>query len=233
MAILQGSALEPEDKPCRGKKFSQNRSNFPRAGGPAGGLGHQRMGEFQAHQVITVGVGDPERAGAQIAGRLGKRARRSQRRAGYFQQNLRGERQRAANCDQGATRGDVQCGGKLEQVFAFFVPAADEDRYGDGETRPLAALCFSFYETLQTHPFTREMTLIPHLGGQTTRDRGIILGKKPGRFTAIPCKSAISVKSAAVIFPLLSPIRMGLTPNFEALRTARFFPFVLVACIFR
>ena len=92
--------------------------------------------------MIAIGVRDPECARAQIAGRLGQRVGHGQGRAGDFQQNLRGERQRAANGDQGATGGDVQRGGELENILAFFVAAADEDGYSDGETRPFAALCF-------------------------------------------------------------------------------------------
>ena len=90
------------------------------------------MGEFEAHQVVAVGMGDPQSSGAKIASRLGQRICGSQGSAGDFQQNLRGERQRAANRHQSSARGDVQGGGEFQKFFSFFVPAANKDGYGDG-----------------------------------------------------------------------------------------------------
>ena len=98
------------------------------------------MGELEPDQMVAIRVRYPQRSGAEIPRRLGQGVRRSQRRAGDFQQNLRGERQRAANRNQGSARGNVQCGGKLKKIFAFFVAATNENRNSDGEARPLAPL---------------------------------------------------------------------------------------------
>jgi hypothetical protein len=110
------------------------------------------MGEFETHQMVAVGVRNSQGSSPKIAGRLGQRICGRQWRTGDLKQNLRGERQRAANGNQGATRGDVQRGGEFQKFFSFFVPATNEDGYGDGEARPFAALCFRI-QTLQTDPF--------------------------------------------------------------------------------
>ena len=131
------------------------------------------MGELEAHQMIAIRVRDAQGAGAQIAGRLGQRIGHSQRRTGDLQQNLRGERQRAAYSHERTTGGNIKRGGELQEFFALFVAAANKHRDSDRETRPFAPLCFRIL-TLQTDPFEREIALLSHLGGQTSRTRGIV-----------------------------------------------------------
>jgi hypothetical protein len=151
-AILQASFVNISGPGTYGKMFSQSRSNFPCTGTAGGRWGDQGVGELEAYQMISVGVVHPQSSGSQIAGRLGQGACDRQRRAGNLQQNLLGERQRAAYSDQGAAGGDVERGGKLQEFLAFFVTAAYKNRDGDGKPRPLAALCF-LTGTLQTDPF--------------------------------------------------------------------------------
>jgi hypothetical protein len=138
--------------------FSQRGSSFPWAGGPQSGGFDQGTGEFEAHQVVAIRVRHPQRSRPQIASCLGQRVRDGEGSAGDFQQNLRGERQRAAHGDEGATRRDVKRGGEFEDLLAFFVAAAHEDRYRDRETRPLTALCCDI-QTLQTDLSKPEINL--------------------------------------------------------------------------
>ena len=163
------------------------------------------MGELEPNQMVAVRVGDPESARPQVASGLGQRASRSQRRTGDFKQNLRGERQRAANGDQGATCGDVQRGGELEQILAFFIAASNKHGYRDGKTRPFAAVSFTICKTLQNHPSVREITLLPHLGGQTERPKVYILGKKPGRLPTIRGKSGFCRDPGLISSPCIRP----------------------------
>src|SRR6476646_6644464 len=110
--------------------------------------------------MIAIRVGDPHSSGAQIAGRLGQRVSHGQGRTGNLEQNLRGERQRAAHSDQGAAGGNIKRGGELQKLLAFFVAAAHKHWYRDRETWPLTALCFRI-QTLQTNPFwTRDNHLL-------------------------------------------------------------------------
>jgi len=169
---------------------------------------------------------DPKGASPQVARRLGQRTGGSQGSAGNFQQNLRGERQRAAYSHQGAPCRDIQRSGELKQVFAFLIAAANENGYGDGQAGPFAAIDFTICGTLQTHPSGREITPVPHLGGQTTGVRGTIPGKKPGRLRAIDGNPTVPAAGPATIFALNSPAGTSLSPSHESLRTARFFPFV-------
>ena len=126
------------------------------------------MGELESHQMVAIRVCHPQGSGAEIPCRFGEGVRRSQRSAGDFEQNLRGERQRAANRNQGTAGGNVQCGGKLEQIFAFFVAATNENRDSDGEARPLAPLGFGIRCALQTHPLDARYRLSRTLGAKLT-----------------------------------------------------------------
>ena len=101
---MQYTGLIVKGESWDGKKFSQNRSNFPRAGTTCGRTRNQRMREFQPHQVVAIRVGDPQSSRSEITRSLGQGVHRSQRRTGNFEQNLCGERQRAANRHQSSPR---------------------------------------------------------------------------------------------------------------------------------
>ena len=49
---------------------------------------HERMREFQPHQVVAIRVGDPQSSRSEITRSLGQGVHRSQRRTGNFEQNL-------------------------------------------------------------------------------------------------------------------------------------------------
>ena len=168
------------------------------------------MGELESHQMVAIRVRHPQGSGAEIPCRFGEGVRRSQRSTGDFEQNLRGERQRAANRNQGTPGGNVQCGGKLEQIFALFVAATNENRDSDGEARPLAPLSFGIRCALQTYPFRREISVVPHLGGQTDVPGNVICGNKPVRLPVIPCKSSLNRPSQPYYFLLIFPLQTAL-----------------------
>ena len=176
--------------------------------------------------MIAIRMGDPQRPGAEVTRGLGQGVCRRERRAGDFEQNLRGKRQRAAHRHQSSARGYVQCGGKLQKILAFFVAATNENGDSDREARPLTPLSFRIRCSLQTDPFRREITPLPHLGGQTYQPGNAICRIKPASIPAIACKSVFGWVSRAGHILLLFAHAQALTLNFEALRTARFFPFV-------
>ena len=71
--IRQKTALRLEDRAWpMGKCFHRAEATFLGREGRRGGLGDQRMGELEAHQMIAIGVRHPQGSGAQIAGRLGQ-----------------------------------------------------------------------------------------------------------------------------------------------------------------
>lgn len=74
----------------------------------------QSLGEFQPQQMVTLRVGHSYRASLQGPNRLRQGVGRGHGRAGDLQRNGRGERQRATQCDQGATGGNVHGRSKLE-----------------------------------------------------------------------------------------------------------------------
>ncbi len=86
------------------------------------------MGEFQADQLIALGMGDPLRLGLHAAGRLGTRRRGGCGSAGDFEQDLRGEPQGATHGNQGSPGGDIPGGGEFQKLLAFQIPAADKNR---------------------------------------------------------------------------------------------------------
>src|SRR3954447_15036430 len=55
------------------KKVSQGRSNFPSRGGTPHGSTYQRLGKFDADQVVTLTMGYPDNFSAQIPSALGNR----------------------------------------------------------------------------------------------------------------------------------------------------------------
>lgn len=50
--------------------------------------------------------------------------------AGHFQRNPGGKRQGTGNCQQDATRAQVEGSSKFQEFLALVVTAADEDRNG-------------------------------------------------------------------------------------------------------
>jgi hypothetical protein len=151
-----------------GKRFSHRRSKFPSAGLARGGVIHKRVRKLQSNQVVTLGMGDPERSSADRAGSFGKARRGCQRRTGDFERNLRRERERPTHRNQRSSSRNVQGGGKLEELFSLFIPATDEYWDCQWQTWPLAALCFRL-ASVQSIPLdTSVRPESPHLGGQTT-----------------------------------------------------------------
>ena len=89
------------------KKVSHRRSNFPSRSGTAHCSTQQRLGEFDADQVVTLTMSYPNNFGAQISGALRNRSGRGQRRARDFERNLCCWPKRTMHSDQGpAGRGD-------------------------------------------------------------------------------------------------------------------------------
>ena len=125
-----------------GKLFHTGRSHFPSYGAVLVAGLQEWARKFKAHQVVTFGVSYPHAFGPQSPGCLGKLSGRGERSAGNFEQNPRGERQRAANCNQRAGCTDIQSSGELEEVFALFITAANKNRNRQGKTRPDTAFRF-------------------------------------------------------------------------------------------
>jgi hypothetical protein len=89
----------------------------------------ERMREFHSDQVVAFRVVYAKCARTQRARSFGQGSGRGEGRAGYFQQNLRGQRQRTANRYERTPSGDVKGCGKFEELFALLVPTAD--KYGN------------------------------------------------------------------------------------------------------
>jgi len=199
--------------------FSQRGSGFPWMGG---GRVYQRAGELEAHQMVAVGMGHPHGPRPQVAGCLGQRIGDGQGRARYLQQNLRGERQRAAHGNQRTAGGDIERGGKLQNLPTLFVATAHEYRYGDGKTGPLTTLCFGF-RTLQTNPFWTRDKLLLAPWGPNQPDRACRCGQETrciqGDFSITP---PLRPYQTLIIFSLSSPTKRPLSAGNEAFRSARF-----------
>jgi len=97
------------------------------------------MRKLEADQLIPLGARTPDVARPKIPRGRGQIRRRKQGSAGDFQQNLRGERQRAAYGHQGSAGGNVQSRGKLQQLLAISVLTSDKNRNCQGQTRPITA----------------------------------------------------------------------------------------------
>lgn len=106
------------------------------------GVFQKGMGEFQADQLIALGMGDPLCLGLDPAGGLGTRWRGRGWGAGDFQQDLRGEPQGATYGNQGPSGGDVPGGGKLKELFAFLIVTPDKNRDREGKACPSASFRF-------------------------------------------------------------------------------------------
>jgi len=121
------------------KKVSHRRSNFPSRSGTAHCSTQQRLGEFDADQVVTLTMSYPNNFGAQISGALRNRSGRGQRRARDFERNLCCWPKRTMHSDQGPAGRYVDGRGKLKKIFAAVVLAANENGNGKRQSNPLAA----------------------------------------------------------------------------------------------
>jgi len=92
--------------------------------------------------VIALGVSDAECPGTKSASCSGKSGCGCQRCAWNFEQNLRRWRGRAPYCHQSATRANIQCGSKLKEFLAIFIPGTHEDRDSQGQSHPLPTFFF-------------------------------------------------------------------------------------------
>lgn len=121
------------------KKLSHRRTKFPSTRSCLGGAIEERSREFQAQQVVSIGVVHPYRPSPQGTRGSWKPGRRRQRSAGNFQHNLGGFRQGAPHGHQGSPCAHIQGCGKLEKFLAFFVPASYKNRNRQWQSNPLAA----------------------------------------------------------------------------------------------
>jgi len=111
----------------------------------------QRMGKFQAYQVVTFRVSYVNGSGTQIAGGLGQVGGGNQGCTGNLEQNLRRERQRATDCYECTSGGNVQGRGKFQPFLFAVIAAANENGNGQRQTCPLATLGFQ-PSSVQTNP---------------------------------------------------------------------------------
>lgn len=101
----------------------------------------------------------------QVASTFPNRSGHSQRRAGDFKRNLRCWPKRAVHSNQGTASGDIHRSGKLKEILATLVPAADENRDGERQTGPLAALNVRFPAVQAYVPFfNAKIVLLAHNG---------------------------------------------------------------------
>jgi hypothetical protein len=121
------------------KKLSHRRTKFPSTRSWLGGAIEQRAGEFQAQQVVSIGVVHPHGPSPQGARSPWKSRGRCQWGAWNFQHNLGRFRQGAPHGHQCSPCAHIQGRGKLEEFFAFFVPASYKNRNRQWQSSPLAA----------------------------------------------------------------------------------------------
>lgn len=150
------------------KNFSHRRNNFPSHRRSRRLTVEQRVGESQADKLVGVGVGDPHGLSSQVAAGLGQKRSRRQRNTGNFQQNLRGERQRAPHCNQGPGCGDVQRSGELQQFLPALIAATDKNRNRQRQAGPLAAFILRLISIQNESSKGGIHLFLPHLGGQMT-----------------------------------------------------------------
>jgi hypothetical protein len=144
------------------------------------------MREFHCDQVVAFRMVYAQRASPQSARGLGQGSSCSEWRAGYLQQNLRRERQHAADRYERTPGGDVKGCSKFEELFALLVPTANEHGNRQRKARPLAALYFRLL-TIQPSPLDlRYFLLSPHLVCQSTCRLRVLLPQNrsnSGRFS--------------------------------------------------
>jgi len=189
------------------KNFSHGGSNFPSGDWLVGPGPDQRMGKLEAEQMVAIHVGYADGAGAQDTRSLGKGISGNQGRAGNLEQNLRRERQGAADGNQRSAGGDVQGCGEFQQLLAILVAAADKDRNRQGQAGPLTVLDFGA-SSLQPYPSNVDLThSLPHLGGQTDSRMWTPRRTEPpeGRasFENGPIKAGVSCGGFCPIFAVL------------------------------
>src|SRR5579862_443131 len=129
--------------------------------------------------MVTIHVSYPHGAGPQDARSLGKGVAGDQGCAGYLQENLRRERQGAADGDQGASCGNVQCCSEFQQFPAILIATADKN--GNCQRQPWPLPAFSFGgSSLQPSSSRMDLThSLPHLVGQTVSGIWTLSGAKP------------------------------------------------------
>ena len=188
------------------KTFSHRRSNFPSYRVGVGTVVQEWAGEFEADQMVAFGVGYAHGSSTQVARGSGKRIVCSERGTGDLEQNLRGERQRAAHGNQRSTGADIQGRGKFQEFFPLLIAAAHE--YGDCQRQTWPAPSFSFQlPSVQFALGERELTLsLPHLRGQTPLwgKRALRCRKVRTRGTGMTTVAVQQVGSS--VFPFCSPV---------------------------
>ncbi len=131
----------------------------------------ERLAEFHSKEVITVGMGHTNDFRPQISRVLSDRRRRCQWSAGDFERNLGLGPQGTVDRNQGSAGGNVQRGGKFQEVLAVLLMAADENWNRKGQTRPLTSLQFRLSAIQNSMPPKAGLTVLPHLRGQTNHTK--------------------------------------------------------------
>jgi hypothetical protein len=135
-------------------------------------------------------MGYPHGLGAQVAAGLGQNRGRGQRNAGNLQQNLRGERQRAAYGDQGPSSRDIERSREFEHILATVVAASHKNRNRQRQTGPLATFILrsiSIQDCSRKGLITR---FLPHLGGQMGPGKTLVTRSKPSHAVCLPVNQA-------------------------------------------
>jgi len=91
-------------------------------------VGNQRPGKLQSYEMVIIQVRHPNGLGADDAGSIREPLQRPDGSAGNFKRKGGRSWQRMPRCDQRAPGGNVDCGGKLQQIPVVFVVSPDENR---------------------------------------------------------------------------------------------------------
>ncbi len=111
---------------------------------------------------------DPHDLGAHSTAGTRQTAGGAQRSAGYLEGNAGRLGQRTADNHQSSPGANIDSGGKLQQIFAVFVPTTDKNRNGQLQPRPVPALsAMGVVSHGKVHSNEGINRLIPHLRCQT------------------------------------------------------------------
>lgn len=90
----------------------------------------QRPRESQRNQVIAFAMERAQDSGTKVPSNFGKRRQSCQGRARYLKGKLRRWRDRTPDGQEHATCGDIEGGGKLQELFIAVLPASYKNRDG-------------------------------------------------------------------------------------------------------
>ena len=191
--------------PRGGKTFSHCRSKFPSRGKYLWDAVQQWPREFEADQVVALGVSHSQAACAQGTDGSGQHCRGRQRRTGDLEQNLRGGWKGSAHRHQSTPAADIEGSGKLKKLLALFIAGANKHRDGQGQSRPAATFFFGLVSN-QMVPWVVVITRVWwHLRGQMSTGQPANHGFWPENpwFSpemALPARNLALFKDARVVF---------------------------------